>query len=127
MKRILAILVALSLLILAIPAQADATVKLVFWHSFSEGNAAVLQQLVENYNANEGAAAGIEIEAVYQGSYAEATQKLNGILLSGELSALPDVMMMDATGKVTYANSNIAYSAADAMADHPDFDASVML
>ena len=126
MKRILSLITVLSLLLAssALPALAEEPVALVFWHSFTESNGALLEQLVADYNA---AHTDVRVEAVYQGTYAEATQKLNSILLSGDLSGLPDVMMMDATGKVTYATSGAAYTVDDALADHPDADVSMML
>ena len=127
MKKLLSLMLILSLLTLCVPALAEAPVKLVFWHSFTESSGTLLQQLVDDFNAGEGAALGIEVEAVYQGSYADATQKLNGILLAGDTASLPDVMMMDATGKVTYFNSGAAYTVDDAMADHPDDDMGGML
>ena len=129
MKKIFAILLAaLMVFSYCSAAFAEEDVQhIVFWYCMTEDAGALVEQYVSDFNAGVGAENGIEVEAVYQGSYAEATQKLNSILSAGNLEELPDVMQMDATGKVTYFNSGAAYTVDDALADHPEADLSAML
>ena len=120
MKRLFALLLAaLMLLSLTACAQAETT-RIVFWHSMSEDAGALIDGYVQDFNATVGAELGIQVEAVFQGTYADAVTKMNGMLSSGQEDALPDVMQMDATGKVSFASAGIAYTADEALADHPE-------
>lgn len=129
MKKMLTLAMAAMLIALAGLACAEGGEKthLVFWHSMSEDAGALVQKYVDEFNATLGETLNIEVEAVFQGTYADATTKLNSILSSGQTDALPDVMQMDATGRVTYASSGVAYTVDDMLADHPEVDLSNML
>ena len=129
MKKALALIMTATLLVLAGLAYAGGSEKtrLVFWHSMSDEAGVLLEKYVEDFNATLGEELGIEVEAVFQGAYADATTKLNSILSSGQTDALPNVMQMDATGKISYASSGFAYTVDDLLADHPDIDLSNML
>ena len=125
MKRTLACFLAL-LLVSAAYACAE-PVHLTFWHSMTEDAGQTLDALVTEFNETAGREAGIEVEAVFQGQYSEAVTKMNSILTAGQTDTLPDVMQLDATGKVSFASAETAYTAKQAMADHPDDDLSGML
>ena len=119
-KRLTALILSMALLLsLTACAQAETT-RIVFWHSMSEDAGALIDGYVQDFNATVGAELGIQVEAVFQGTYADAVTKMNGMLSSGQEDALPDVMQMDATGKVSFASAGIAYTADEALADHPE-------
>lgn len=98
-------------------------VELTFWHSMSDENGALLEQLVKQFNDTKGKELNITVNPVYQGKYSDATTKLKAVLTSGDAAALPDVMQMDATAKILYAQSGHAYTLDRLLADHPDFNA----
>ena len=64
------------------------------WHSAQGQNAAVFEQIAENFNSSVGKEKGIEIEAIYQGKANDVLTKVNAASGTGEL---PDIAMMDAT------------------------------
>jgi len=121
MKKIAALLLILALLLTAVPFSMaeNAVTKITFWHSMSDEAGLLMDRFVADFNAGPGAAAGIEVEAVYQGAYADATAKLNSVLSAGNTAELPDVMQMDATGKVNYASADVAYTVDKANAEFP--------
>ena len=127
MKRFLSVIMVMVLLAgLTACAQAEPQ-RLVFWHSKSEAAGQLMDAYVKQFNETIGAQQGIEIEAVYQGTYAESVTKMNGMLMNGQLDALPDVMEMDATGKVSFATADNAYTVDALLAEHPEIDLSSML
>ena len=67
------------------------------------------------------------MEAVYQGTYAESVTKMNSVLSAGQTETLPDVMQLDATGKVSYLAAYAAYTVEEALKDHPENDLSGLL
>lgn len=129
MKKLMALLLSLLLMFgIVNTAMAEAAVtKVVFWHCMSDEAGALLEQYVADFNATVGAEMGIAVEAVFQGKYSDATTKLNGMISARQTEAMPDVMQMDATGKVAYASSGAAYTVDAAVADHPETDLSTML
>lgn len=127
MKRILSILLSLTLLLsLTACAQAEKT-RLIFWHSMSDEAGKLIEAYVQQFNEGQGKALGVTVEAVYQGAYAEAVTKMNGMLMNGQRDALPDVMQMDATGKVSFAAAETAYTVDAALREHPEADLTDML
>lgn len=128
MKKLISLLLALTLILAAVPAvmAEGEPVRIVFWHSMSDEAGLLMDQFVADFNAGPGAEAGIVVEAVYQGAYADATVKLNSILNAGNTAELPDVMQLDATGKVNYAAADAAYTVDKAQAEFP-VDLSAML
>ena len=126
-KRILSALMALMFLAGMIGCAQAEPEQLVFWHSMSDAAGQLIDKYVAEFNSTVGAAQGIAVEAVYQGTYAEAVTKMNGMLSSGQADALPDVMQMDATGKVSFAAAQTAYTVDDLLGEHPDIDLSGML
>ena len=126
MKKQVFVVVFIAVLLVAMTALGE-TVHLTLWHSMSEDAGLLLDSLIQEFNETVGHESGIEVEAVFQGQYSEAVTKMNSILVSGQTDTLPDVMQLDATGKVPYAAAETAYTAEKAMGDHPDADFSKML
>lgn len=127
MKKLLSLLLALALFMgLTACAQAETT-RIVLWHSMSEEAGALMDKYVQEFNDTVGKEQGIQVEAVFQGTYAEAVTKMNGMLMNGQLDALPDVMQLDATGKVSFAAAENAYTVDAALAEHPEADLSGIL
>lgn len=123
MKRIVMLLAALSVMMTALPSfAADSVTRIVFWHSMSDDAGIALARMVGEFNETVGKEKGIAVEAVFQGKYSDATSKMNNILSAGNFGELPDVMNMDATGKVNYYTSGKAYTADAAAADDPTWD-----
>ena len=106
---------------------AAAETNITLWHSMSEQAGLLMDDLVREFNETAGKEAGIHVEAVFQGKYSDATQKMNSILATGQYDTLPDVMQIDATGKVAYAAAETAYTVDMAVTDHPETDLSSML
>ena len=104
-------------------AQGEEAVHIVFWHSMSEEAGEILQTLVDEFNQTN--QQNIYVEAVFQGKYSDATGKMNNILSAASWNELPDVMNLDATGKVNFYQSGKMYSVDAALADEPGWDVSV--
>ena len=127
MKKLLSLLLALALFMgLTACAQAETT-RIVLWHSMSEEAGVLMDKYVQEFNDTVGKEQGVQVEAVFQGTYAEAVTKMNGMLMNGQLDALPDVMQLDATGKVSFAAADNAYTVDEALAEHPEADLSGIL
>lgn len=95
---------------------ADVTIN--FWHCASDTAGVLMDKYIKDFNeTNE---YGITVNAIYQGQYSDATTLLKTILSAENYGELPDVMQLDATGKVPYFNSTKAYTVDAALADHPD-------
>ncbi len=93
-------------------------VTITFWHCASDDAGVLMDKYIEDFNANN--EYGITVNAIYQGQYSDATTLLKTMLSGGNYDELPDLMQMDATGKMTYYNSGKAYTVDDALADYPD-------
>lgn len=128
MKKLFALLTAVSVLLCVFCAAAaqESPVRIVLWHSMSEEAGALMESYVRQFNETVGREQGIEVEAVFQGAYADAVNKMNGILTGKQYDALPDVMQLDATGKVSYAAAATAYTVDQARADFPDAEISLL-
>ncbi len=87
-------------------------VTITYWHCASDAQGQLMDKYVEEYNKNNGKQ--VTVNAVYQGQYSDATTMLKSILSAENYSELPDVMQMDATGKVNYFNSGKAFTADEA-------------
>ncbi len=118
MKKI-ALILALILLPFSF-ASAEEKVTITFWHCMADAAGDLINAYVDDFNATVGAEAGIHVEAVFQGAYNEAVTKMNSMIFGGNLKDLPDVMQMDATGKVSYSECEKRYTLDRALADHPD-------
>ena len=78
---------------------------LVMWHSMTAGNGLLLEELVNEFNETVGAEAGIAVELIFQGSYADSSAQLRAFLNTNNISALPDISQIDATGMIDIKNS----------------------
>lgn len=93
-------------------------VTITFWHCASDEAGVLMDKYVEQFNStNE---YGITVKAVYQGQYSDATTLLKTMLAGKNYAELPDIMQMDATGKVPYADSGVTYTIDQVLADYPD-------
>lgn len=127
-RKLTALLLILSLLLSLCACSAGAeTTQITFWHSMSDNAGVLLEKYIEAFNATVGKEKGIEVELVFQGSYADATTKMNSMLNANQLATLPDVMQLDATGKVSYYASGVAYTVDQAKKDDPAFDTDALL
>ncbi|MBQ4640558.1 MAG: extracellular solute-binding protein [Clostridia bacterium] len=123
MKKITALFLSLMLLLPVAGCAADAPLTLTFWHCMTENAGVMLEEQVKVFNDTLGKENGIRVQAVYQGAYTDATTKMNNMLSSSQESLLPDVMQMDATGKVNYLSSGAAYTVDQAVLDGLDVSA----
>ncbi len=96
-------------------------VTITFWHSMSDKAGTLVDKFVDGFNNGAGKDLGITVEAVFQGQYSDATTKLNSILSAQSTRDLPDVMNLDATGKVAYHGSGAAFTLDDALAADPGY------
>ena len=128
MKKLTALFLTLSLIVgLSGCALAEEPGKIVFWHSASEAAGALVDKYVQEFNDTIGKEKGVRVEAVFQGAYADSVNKMNGVLTARQFDTLPDVMQLDATGKVSFLSAETAYTVDQALADHPEADLSSML
>jgi sn-glycerol 3-phosphate transport system substrate-binding protein len=93
-----------------------------FWHSAANQAGTAIGRIVDDFNAGPGREKGIAVEAVFQGQNADASAKLNTVLQSGMAEDLPDIMQIDATGIVSYMNSEYAFTVDEALAAYPGYD-----
>ena len=120
MKRIAAILSVLMMACGAACAGAEAATEIVFWHCMTETAGDALDALVAEFNATVGAEKGIHVSTVYQGAYTDAVAKMNSMLSAGDSGSLPDVMQLDATGKVVYGAADTAYTVQERLEEYQD-------
>ena len=118
MKKWFVIALLSVMMLCTISAQAENT-KIVFWHSMSEEAGTLMDSYVKSFNETIGKEQGIEVEAVFQGTYAESVTKMNSVLSAGQDETLPDVLQLDATGKVSYLAAEADYTVDEALKDHP--------
>ena len=122
MKKLFCMLLTLCLLFgLGARAQSE-PVRIVLWHSMSEEAGVLMEKYVRQFNDTLGKEKGIVVETVFQGKYSDAVSKMNSILSAGQADTLPDVMQLDATGKVSYAAADIAYTADAALSEYAGAD-----
>ena len=89
-------------------------VTITFWHCASDEAGVLMDKYIEEFNStNE---YGITVNAVYQGQYSDASTLLKAIISGGNFEELPDLMQLDATGKMTYYNSGKAFTVDQAVA-----------
>ncbi len=128
MKKLTVLFLILALILsLTGCALAEEPVRIVFWHSASEAAGQLVEKYVQDFNATIGKEKGIQVEAVFQGAYADSVNKMNGVLAARQYDTLPDVMQLDATGKVSFSSAETAYTVDQALIDHPEADLSSML
>ena len=92
-------------------------VEILFWHCASDDAGPLMEKYIEEFNkTNE---YQITVKPVYQGQYSDATKLLSTMISGENFADLPDVMQLDATGKVTYYTSGKAFTVDDAKAAFP--------
>ena len=95
-------------------------VTITFWHCASDEAGVLMDKYIEEFNStNE---YGITVNAVYQGQYSDASTLLKAIISGGNFEELPDLMQLDATGKMTYYNSGKAFTVDQAVAAYAEPD-----
>ena len=135
MKKLIALMLALAVVVSLTACSkpeetttaANGVTQITFWHCMSENAGLILDEQVKEFNETVGKEKKIQVTAVYQGAYTDATSKMNNVLSTGKNDRLPDVMQMDATGKVNYLSSGAAYTVDDARKDDAAFDTSVLM
>lgn len=120
MKKLTALFLALLMVLPVVGCAADDVQQITFWHCMSENAGVMLDEQVKLFNDTVGKEHGIAVEAVYQGAYTDATTKMNNMLAGNQQNLLPDVMQMDATGKVNFLSSGAAYTVDQAVQDGLD-------
>jgi len=93
-------------------------VEIVFWHCASDDAGPLMEKYINEFNANN--EYQITVKPVYQGQYSDATKLLSTMISGENFSELPDVMQLDATGKVTYFTSGKAFTVDAAKAAFPE-------
>ena len=87
-------------------------VTITFWNCASDKDAELMEKYVTKFNeTNE---YQITVNSIFQGQYSDATTAMKAIISAENYDQLPDVMQLDATGKVAYYNSGKAFTADDA-------------
>ncbi len=128
MKKMLSLLLVLAMMFSVSGCGAEEVTTLTFWHCMSENAGVLLNEQIRLFNETVGKENHVQVEAVYQGVYADATSKMNNMLQSANPAALlPDVMQMDATGKMNYLSSGYAYTVDGAMKEDEAFSTAHLL
>lgn len=92
-------------------------VEITFWHCASDEAGLLMDKYIADFNSNN--EYRITVNPVYQGQASDATTLLRTILSGEDYSELPDIMQLDATGKLSYYNSGKAFTVDQAMAEFP--------
>ncbi len=127
MKKAFAMILSLCLILSVLPMAAAEPVQITLWHSMTEEAGVLMEAYVQQFNETIGKEKGIEVKSVFQGTYAESVTRMNGNLANRQYDVLPDVMQLDATGKVSFASAENAYTVDEALLDHPEADLSHLL
>ncbi len=100
MKKVLSLILSLCLLatLASVPALAEAPKEVLFWHSMSGNAATVLDEIVADYNATQGAQNGYKVTSLFAGAYQESSVKLTAIISAGSKEELPDLYQISARG-----------------------------
>ena len=93
-------------------------VEIVFWHCASDDVGPLMEKYINDFNANN--EYQITVKPVYQGQYSDATKLLSTMISGENFKDLPDVMQLDATGKVAYFTSGKAFTVDAAKAAFPE-------
>lgn len=102
MKKKLALVLAAAMsLSFGSMAQADEKIEIEFWHCMGSSNGELIQELTDAFNASQDE---IFVKAVHQGSYTEASTKLQAALSAGEA---PVVAQMEIGSLGLFADSGL--------------------
>lgn len=98
--------------------EAGGPVEITFWHAMTDANLEALESLVADYNASQD---DIQVEAVYQGSYADTLKKYTAAVSGG--GDLPDLIQLEDTATQAMIDSQTVL-AAQACVEADDYDLS---
>ena len=93
-------------------------VEITFWHSASDEAGVLMDKYIKTFNETN--PYQIKVNAIYQGQYSDATTLMKTIISAENYKELPDIMQLDATGKVDYFNSGNAWTVDDAIKEMND-------
>lgn len=93
-------------------------VTITFWHCASDDAGLLMDKYIKDFNENN--QYKITVNAIYQGQYSDATTLMKTIISAENYKELPDMMQLDATGKVDYYNSGKAFTIDDAVKEFND-------
>lgn len=93
-------------------------VTITFWHCASDDAGLLMDKYIKDFNENN--QYKITVNAIYQGQYSDATTLMKTIISAENYKELPDMMQLDATGKVDYYNSGKAFTIDDAVKEYSD-------
>ena len=93
-------------------------VEITFWHSASDEAGVLMDKYIKTFNETN--PYQIKVNAIYQGQYSDATTLMKTIISAENYKELPDIMQLDATGKVDYFNSGKAWTVDDAIKEMND-------
>ena len=93
-------------------------VEITFWHSASDEAGVLMDKYIKAFNETN--PYQIKVNAIYQGQYSDATTLMKTIISAENYKELPDIMQLDATGKVDYFNSGKAWTVDDAIKEMND-------
>lgn len=93
-------------------------VTITFWHCASDDAGVLMDKYIKDFNENN--QYKITVNAIYQGQYSDATTLMKTIISAENYKELPDMMQLDATGKVDYYNSGKAFTINDAVKEFND-------
>lgn len=93
-------------------------VTITFWHCASDDAGVLMDKYIKDFNENN--QYKITVNAIYQGQYSDATTLMKTIISAENYKELPDMMQLDATGKVDYYNSGKAFTIDDAVKEFND-------
>ena len=91
-------------------------VTITFWHSASDEAGVLMDEFVRTFNETN--PYQITVKAIYQGQYSDATTLMKTVVSAENYKDLPDVMQLDATGKIDYYNSGKAFTVDDAISSY---------
>ncbi len=89
-----------------------------FWHCASDDAGVLMDKYIKEFNETN--PYKITVNAVYQGQYSDATTLMKTIISAENYKELPDIMQLDATGKVDYYNSGKAFTVDSAIKEFND-------
>ncbi len=88
-------------------------VTITFWHCASDDAGLLVDKYIKEFNENN--EYQITVNAIYQGQYSDAATLMKTILSAENYKELPDIMQLDATGKIDYYKSGRAFTIDDAV------------
>ncbi len=122
MKKVLSLVLFVCLMatLAAVPALADEPKEVLFWHSMSGNAATVLDEIVADYNATQGAQNGYKVTSLFAGAYQESSVKLTAITATGSNAELPDLYQISARGCFEMKDNEYLIPIADMLEKDPE-------